>query len=152
MHVKLITVFLTQYTVLSVPMSEKFAVTCSFSGMVLTCRQCLLFPVFTLSHFQNHAFYFLFTALSWHHIPLKTNQVRKLPLPQYFVCNVPIYCTLLPGAAHIVYSSQLQSPMEAESHCRTMLHWTSVIHCMDRLQVCLLPTGSCGSHSVVRCW
>ena len=121
-----------------------------FSGMVLTCGQRLLFPVFTLLHFQNHAFYFLFTALSWHHIPLR--KVRKIPLPQCFVCNVPIYCTLLPGAADIIYSSQLQSPMEAESDCRTVLHWTSVIHCLDQLQVCLLPTGICGSYWVVRCW
>jgi hypothetical protein len=145
LHVKLITEFLTQYTVLSVPMSEQFAVTCSSSGITLTCGQLLLFPVFTLLHFGNHAFHFLFPALSWHRMPLRTKKLRKIPPPQCFVCNVPIYCTLLPGAADIIYSSQLQSPLEAESNCRTVLRWTSVIHFLDWLQVCLLPTGSCGS-------
>lgn len=73
LHVKLITVFLTQYTIVSRPMSEQFALTYSFSGIVD--------PSFfhsLLLHFQTHAFYFLFRALSWHCILLRKIQVRKL--------------------------------------------------------------------------
>ena len=99
--------------------------------------------------YSSKIIYFLFTALSRHRIPLRTIQFRKISLPQCFVRNVPIYCTLLPSAVDIIYFSQLQSPLEAESDCRTVLCWTSVNPHLDWLQVRLLPTSSCGSYSVV---
>lgn len=137
LHMSLI--FLTNYTTVSRPLSEHLALTCNFPGMMLTCGQLFLF--FSLYCYISKTLPFIFYS---QHPLLRKIQVTEFFPTKCLAHNVAICCTLLLGSADIVYSSRLQSPLEAESRCRTVLRWTTVISYLDWLQACSLPPDSYG--------